>query len=285
MAGILANAEITAAPAPGLMRYGLFNSATVTDDLDVRGIASGFQIPAEDCGTVLTYNANCLTHPFKIFDEGLDYMQAEPYWVYATRKCGTVGKTAAEMESSVRRRLASGEQRAVESHLWGTAALPVEPNLTGAVGVTTVVPTAPGAGAAIAALEDAFYDAYGYVGTIHINTRGYAALAYAQILLRQGGAGMLTTPIGSVWAIGAGYGIDGPGGAAPAAGNVWAFMTPPVLIRRSSVVVPDVIATMDRTANQYMALAERVYTHTWVCDSVFAVEVPIAAPKVDTEAV
>lgn len=284
MAGILANAEIIAAPAPGLVRYGLFSAATVTDDLDVRGIASGFQIPAEDCGLVRAYDANCLTHPEKTFDEGLPYMDASPYWVYATRKCGTVGKTAAEMASSVRRRLASGEQRAVEAQFWGGTAVASDPNLTGAVGVTTVVPTAPGAGAAIAALEDAFYDAYGYVGTIHINTRGYAALAYAQILLRQGGAGMLTTPIGSVWAIGAGYGIAGPGGAAPAAGNVWAFMTPPVLIRRSPVVVPDVTATMDRTANQYMALAERVYTHTWVCDSVFAVEVPIAAPKVDTEA-
>lgn len=278
---ILDNPELITAPAPGVQRYGLFNAATVLDDLDTRGIAAGFQVPSEDCGTVRTYNANCLTHPFKIFDEGLDYMQAEPYWVYATRQCGTVGKSAAEMETSVRRRLASGEQRAVESHLWGTAALPMEPNLVTVTGVTTVVPTAPGAGAAIAALEDAFYDTYGYVGTIHISTSAYAQLAYAQLLVRQGGAGALTTPIGSVWSIGAGYGVNGPLDVAPDAGNVWAFMTPPVLIRRSPVVVPDVTATMDRTANQYMALAERVYAHTWLCDSVFAVQVPVAAPAVE----
>lgn len=278
MAGILTNGEIIEPLAPGIQRYGLFSAATVLDNLDTRGIAAGFQIPAEDCGLVRAYDANCLTHPAKTFDEGLTYMEATPYWVTATRQCGTVGTDAAQMERSVRRRMASGEQRAVEAQFWGGTAVASDPNLIGTAGVTTVVPSAPESGAAIAALEDAFYDAYGYVGTIHINMRAYANLAYGQLLVRQNG--LLTTPIGSVWSIGAGYGIAGPAGVAPAAGNVWAFMTPPVLIRRSPVVVPDVTATMDRTSNQYMALAERVYAHTWVCDTVFAVQVPIASPAV-----
>ncbi len=46
-------------------------------------------------------------------------------------------------------------------------------------------------------------------------------------------------------------------------------------------MVPDVTMTMDRVANQYMGLAERVYAHTWLCDSVFAVQVPVAAPAVE----
>ena len=125
MAGILTNGELIAAPAPGVQRYGLFNAATVLDDLDTRGIASGFQVPAEDCGLVRAYDANCATHPAKTFDEGLTYMEATPYWIYATRQCGTVGKTAAEMETSVRRRLASGEQRAVEAQFWGGTAVAV----------------------------------------------------------------------------------------------------------------------------------------------------------------
>lgn len=283
MAGIITgNGELITTPAPGLARYGLFSAATVTDDLGMPGIASGFQLPAEDCGLVRAYDANCATHPSKTFDEGQSFMEAVPYWVYATRKCGTVGRTAAEMEASVRRRLAAGEQRAVEAQFWGGTAVASDPNLTGAAGVTTVVPGVPGSGAAIAALEDAFYDTYGYVGTIHIAMRGYANLAYGQMMVKSGG--QWTTPMGSVYAIGAGYGITGPAGVAPAAGNVWAFMTPPVLIRRSPVTVPDVTATMNRSTNQWYALAERVYTHTWTCDSVFAVEVPIASPKVDTEA-
>lgn len=283
MAGILTNGELYAAPSPGLLRYGLFSAATVLDDLDARGIAAGYQLPAEDCGLVRAYDANCATHPVKTFDEGLAYMDATPYWLTATRKCGTVGTTAAEIETSVRRRMAAGEQRAVESQLWGGTAVASDPNLTGTAGVTTVVPAAPGAGAAIAALEDAFYDDYGYVGTIHISMSAHGALDYAG-LLKERAAGAWVTSMGSRWAIGAGYGITGPAGAAPAAGSVWAFMTPPVLIRRSPVVVPDITATMDRIANQWMALAERVYAHTWVCPTVYAVQVPVAAPAVETGA-
>lgn len=282
MAGILANSEEITTPAPGPLRYGLFSAATVTDDLDTRGIASGFQFPALDCGTVRAYDANCSTHPAKTFDEGLAYMDATPYWLYATRRCGTVGNTAAGIEASVRRRFASGEQRAVEAQFWGAAGTLAAPSLTTAAGVTTVVASAPGAGAAIAALEDSFYDEYGYVGTIHIAMRGYAAVKYAGLLDRQGGT--LVTPVGSVWSLGAGYGINGPADAAPAAGNVWAFMTPSVLIRRSNLIVPPVVQTMNRMTNQWNALAERVYTHSWTCPVVHAVEVPIAAPKVDTEA-
>lgn len=284
MAPIIANAELVPTPAPGRLRYGLFSAATLTDDLDARGIGTGFQVAGEDCGTARPYDANCDTHPAKTFDEGLGYMAAEPYWVYASLQCGAVGRTAAEIQASVRRRLASGEQHAVEEQLWGGGALVSDPQLTTATGVTTVVLPAGvvGAGAAVAALEDAFYATYGYVGTLHLAMQGYAAVTYAGLVERQGG--QLVTPIGSVWSFGSGYGITGPLGVAPAAGSVWAFMTPPVLIRRSPVMVPDVTATMDRTFNQYMALAERVYAHTWLCDSVFAVQVPVSAPKVDTEA-
>jgi hypothetical protein len=278
---ILSNPELVATPAPGIQRYGLFNAATVLDNLDAPGIASGFQFPAEDCGVARPYDANCDTNPTKTFDEGLTYMEAEPYWVYATLKCGTVGKTAQEIETSVRRKLAANEQRAVEEQLWGGSAVASEPSLTTVAGVSTVTPTAPGAGAAIAALEAAFYAEYGYVGTIHVNTAAYAQLAYAQLVSRQGAAGSLVTPIGSVWSFGAGYGVTGPAEDAPDAGTVWAFMTPPVLIRRSTVIVPQVIETMDRSLNQYMGLAERVYAHTWACDAVFAVQVPVAAPAVE----
>lgn len=275
--------DVIPAPSAGVLRYGLFSAATVLDDLDARGIAGGWQVPAEDCGLVRAYDANCATHPAKTFDEGLAYMEADPYWVYATRKCGSVGTSPAEIETSVRRRLAAGEQRAVEAQFWGGTAVAADPNLTGAAGVTTVVPGAPGAGAAIAALEDAFYDDYGYAGTIHVSMRAYAAMRYAQIA-QDRAAGALTTPMGSVWSFGAGYGVNGPAGAAPAAGSVWAFMTPPVLIRRSAVTVPSVAQTMDRTHNQFMGLAERVYTHAWLCPVVYAVQVPFAAPAVDTGA-
>lgn len=277
---ILANGELIATPSPGPMRYGLFSAATLTDDLEARGIAAGFQFAAEDCGVVRSYDANCDTNPAKTFDDGLEYVSGTPYWVYATRQCGTVGVTAAEFAGSVRRRLLANEQRQVEAELWGVAGgVAPDPQLTTATGVTTVTPGAPGAAAAIAALEDSFYDEYGYVGTIHIAMRAYGNLQYSGLLVRNGGT--LNTPMGSVWSIGAGYGINGPADDAPDAGTVWAFMTPPVLIRRSQIIAREPWEVADRSLNQFMGLAERVYAHTWACDVVHAVQVPVAAPAVE----
>jgi len=285
MAVIIGNADIVEPPPTGQLRYGIFRAATVTDDLDTRAIAAGFTFPAEDCGESYLYDAMCdpADAEEKTFDEGTPYMEALPYWVYSTRQCGMVGRTAQEMARSVRRRLAGGEQTQVESAFWGGTAVPVDPNLTGTAGVVTATPIAAGAGAAISALEESFYSAYGYVGTIHLNQVATGALAYAQVL-NGSTAGVLRTPLGSAVSLGAGYGITGPAGVAPAAGFVWAFMTPPVIIRRSEVISQDadLRSVMDRELNQFMGLAERVYAHTWTCPVVHAVQVPVAAPAVAT---
>lgn len=283
MAVILSNPQIAEAPAPGRLRYGLFSAATVTDDLGPREIAAGFQIPALDCGPARLYDSQCApsANDPKTFDEGLTYLPALPFWVYSTRQCGSVGTTPAVFFASVRRRFSGGEQGQVEAALWGGTAVPIDPNLTGAAGVVAVTPTAPGAGAAIAALEESFYGEYGYVGTIHVNTSAYAAAAYSGLVLHDlaGTPGRLATPLGSVWSFGANYGITGPAGVAPAAGFVWAFMTPPVIIRRSDVIAQDDVRSfLDRPANQFMGLAERVYAATWTCPVIHAVQVPVAAP-------
>lgn len=274
---IIANRHLVAPTAPGPRRYGLFDAATVTDGLDARAMAAGIQFPELDCGGPLNeYDANCVTHPAKTFTEGLGYTGGDPYWLYAAERCGTVGRTPAEITDAVRRSLAAGEQTAVENVVWTGGAFATDPALTTAAGVVVVTPLAPGAGTALAALEASFYAVYGYQGTIHVNTAAYAALE--DYVDRQGGAGVLTTELNSKMAYGAGYGTDGPLGEAPAAGFVWAFMTPNVTVRRSEIIVPDVLMTLNRTNNQYNALAERVYLHTWTCDIVHAVQIPVAAP-------
>jgi hypothetical protein len=278
---ILTNRQIVESPQPGVRRYGVFDAATVTDDLTDRLIASGFQFADMDCMTpVATYDANCATHPAKTFTEGMAYNGGDPYWLVSALNCGTVGHTPEEIDTAIRRAFASGEQSAVERVIWsgdGATQTPflTDPGLT----VTTVVPAAPGAGAAISALENAFYQAYGYAGTIHINQQAYGALAYADLLYPS--AGVLTTQLRSRWSLGAGYDVTGPAGVAPAAGSVWAFMTAQTIIRRTPTVnVPDIRQTIDRTTNQYNAVAERVYAHAFACDMIFAVEVPITAPAV-----
>lgn len=275
---IIANRHLVAASAPGPRRYGLFDAATVVDGMDPRYIAAGIQFPELDCGPALDeYDANCTTHPEKEFHEGLAYFGGDPYWLYSQQRCGTVGRTPAEVADGIRRVLTGGEQTAVEGIVWGGGANGTGPALTTSTGVVTVTPAAPGATAALAALEASFYAAYGYTGTVHVNTAAYAALT--DVVSRSGGAGVLTTELNSRMAYGAGYGVTGPGGVAPAAGFVWAFMTPAVTVRRSEVIQPDVVATMDRSTNQYFALAERIYLHTWACDIVHAVQIPVAAPQ------
>lgn len=284
MAVITTNRELIEAPAPQRLRYGLFNAATMIEGMAPHVIGAGFQFASPDCGVARLYASNCPPgdNVEKTFDEGLDYVAADPFWVYSTRQCGTVGHTPAEFTESVRRRLLGGEQTQVEAALWGGTTPAVAPALTDHLGTVVVVPGAVGAGAAIAALEESFYSAYGYMGTIHVNTRAYAAAAYSN-LVEHGDGGKLVTPLGSTWSFGAGYDITGPADVAPAAGFVWAFMTPYVVIHRSGIIAQDdPRAFLDRAANQYLGLAERVYAATWTCDVVHAVQIPIAAPAVGT---
>lgn len=279
MATILSNPQEVPAPAPPARRYGVFDAAVMPGALAGGVVASGLTFPAEDCGVNVTlYNPTCAApHAEKPFAPGMEWVESAPYWALTSYQCGTVGTTAADVARRVRKRYDAGSQWAIESTIWTGNGMTDVPTLTGSTS-TIVTPDAPGAGAAIAALEEAFYDRHGYLGTIHMNTRGYGAAQDAGLLARQGGAGALRTPLGSSWSIGAGYGITGPAGAAPAAGFVWAFMTPQVYLWETQVAQPDPVQTLDRLHNQWMAVAESVWVHAWLCDTVVAVQVPVAAP-------
>lgn len=284
MATILTNNELIPSPAVGRLRYGIFTAAASTSQMSPRIIAAGGQFYADHCGDAVVYDAQCLpgTGEEKEFVEGAELMEFDPFWVLQRQRCGAVGRTAEEVQTAVRAKLNTGAQTQVESVMWdGDGLGTMTPTLT-ASGATVVTPGALGAGTAIAALEEAFYDVYGYVGTIHVNTQAYAAAAYSNLVLHdyQGAAGRLTTPLGSVWSFGSGYGITGPDEVAPTAGSVWAFMTGATHLWRSTIDGPDPRMTFDRTLNQWDVLAEEVWGYSWDCPEVFAVEIPIAAPAV-----
>ncbi len=277
---IVPNRHLIAAPPVGERRYGLFDAATVLDTLPDRWAAAGVQFPELDCGgPVLEYDAACGTAPVKAFTEGTSFTGGDPYWIYSAIRCGTVGTTAVEIADRVRRRLASGEQTAVENVVWNGGAFGNDPALTTS-GAVVVTPLAPGAGTALAAIEARFYAEYGYRGVLHVNTAAHAALN--DYVDRRGGAGVLTTELGTRVSYGAGYGVNGPGAEPPAAGHVWAFMTSPVTVARGTVIQPSVVQTLNRTNNQWNALAERIYLHYWACDVVYAVQIPVAAPAFTT---
>lgn len=279
IATITPNLEIPA-PAPGQRRYGIFDAA-VTGAMDRRWVASGITFVPEDCGVqVVTYDPTCAPpHAVKPFDpaDNPELIEADPYWLLATYQCGTVGTTAADVMRRTAKRYQAGAQHAVEEVIWTGGGIAGVPALT-AAGATAVTPLGPGAGAAVAAAEQAFWDLHGYTGVLHVNTAAYGALAYSQMMTRSGGAGAYRTPLGTTLSLGAGYGITGPAGVAPAAGFVWAFITPQVYLWSTQVRTPDPVQTMDRLNNQWMGLAETVYLHTWVCGDVVAVQIPVAAP-------
>lgn len=284
MGKIITNRQLIEPPPLQPRRYGLFTAATVVDMPD-RVIGAGLQFFADDCGDdTAPYDQTCVSNPVKPITLGSDLVGTDPFWLTTRKRCGTVGRTAQEFLASARAQLAASEQREVENVLWtgGPGPLAGVLNLN-AASATTVIPSAVGAGAAISALENAFYSVNGYVGTIHINMQAEGALAYAGILERS--AGVLRTPVGSAVSLGAGYGITGPAAVAPAAGFVWAFMTGYTTVWRSTdaqIPQPDPQRVMDRTLNQWDVVSERVYAAAWSCPEVFAAQIPIAAPAVGT---
>jgi hypothetical protein len=284
MSTIITNRQLIDPPPRQPRRYGLFDAATLLD-LPDRVIAAGLQFYADDCGDFIeVHNPECGVNPLKNPTEGTELVGTDPYWLENRLRCGTVGRTAEDILRAARMRLDAMEQFHVERMLWsGDPAQLGILNLVNNVGTTIVTPIAPGAGAAISALENAYYQVNGYVGTIHVNTRAEGALQYAGMLQPRGG--VLRTPIGSAVSLGAGYGIDGPAEVAPAAGFVWAFMTGYTTVWRSTeaqIPQPDPRRVMDRALNQWDVVAERVYAAAWSCPEVFAVQVPVAAPAVAT---
>lgn len=277
MGKIITNRHEVEAPPIGQRRYGLFDVAA-SREMPRQVIASGLQFVVDHCGgNAEVYDQTCVASPEKTAHEGSDLVGADPFWIVARKRCGTVGRSGEDMLRAVREQLGTMEQTLVEDVFWDGGGLAITPTLTGS-GATVVVPTAPGAGAAISALEAAFYAVSGYSGVIHVNTVAEGALAYARMLDRRE-AGVWKTPKGTSVSLGDGYGLTGPAAAAPAAGFAWAFITAPVTMWRSGVLPqPDPRQTLDRTLNQWDVVAEEVFAVAYDCPEVFAVQIPLAAP-------
>lgn len=286
MAVIVPNRELIAAPPLPARRYGLFNAATLVDMPDAV-IRAGLQYFTDHCGdNTAPYDMACgVPNTAKPFVEGSETLGTDPFWLVTRKRCGTVGRTADEIRMAARSQLDSAEQREVESVIWANA-LPGVLDLEDS-GAVVIVPPAPGAGAAVSALENAFYQMSGYAGTIHVNTVAEGALQYAGML--QPSAGVLRTPIGTAVSLGAGYGFTGPAALAAPVGFTWAYITSAVTVWRSTdaqIPQPEPQRVMDRELNQWDSVAERIYAVAWACPEVFATLIPLAAPATaDTPAV
>lgn len=282
MAAIMPPASVPTPPV-GPLRYGLFRAArAIVEDAPTQASLGGVQFEPAACGGAHLYSAVCppSTQAQKVLDPSTPAIVTRPFWATASQVCSPVGRDFTEQRRLAVQRLLGGEQTQVEAAFWDGGGVNAGPSLT-TMGATVVATTLTSFGGRLSTLIAAFQKAYGYQGTLHANTAVEGAAAYGNMLIRPDTPdipGHLVTPTGEIWSFGAGYGITGPGDAAPAAGSAWVFMTGPVTIwRDAEISVQDPTQTFDRTFNQAEVVAERGYNVAPDCLTAFAIEVPLEA--------
>jgi hypothetical protein len=245
---------VVPAPEPRGLRYGLFTAANGPINLPTHALAGGITYEPVSCGFARSYDVECPDNyrgnaGQKTFDSDDDFIERETFIAYATIQCGTAGKTDAEIETRVRRRLANGEQTIAES---GMAAIL-------AAGATPLTPPGTSIVDTVGELEQWLYGNnptdgnYGNVGYLHASPR-IAAYAANEDLIVQDGP-LLRTRLGTIWVFGGGYPDDG---MIYVSGQVTVWWSPDML-------VPSVSALIDRQTNQRYAIAEREYAVSYDC--------------------
>lgn len=196
----------------------------------------------------------------KTFVEGRHLIQSpEPFTIYGTYKCSTIGGDP-DPVAVARRRLELNEWRWVERM--------VEILLLKAAGATVPVQTAPyGVRQALGVLEALAAREYAGQPWIHAPIELYPYAADLGLIVPDGNR--LRTPLGSTWIFGAGY-LPGPAGptphVAPAGTEFWMYATGPIVLRRSGVFpAPGDAQQLDQRTNEVHAIQERTYVAAMDC--------------------
>jgi hypothetical protein len=244
-------------------------------------IAGGLTYQPNGCGVTREYPMVCgpddespdLTD--KTFDFEVPFTENEPFVVYATLQCGSVGRTAAQMQERTLRKYYDGEPTGVERGLARTMAAAGGPELL-SPDPTNIIDV-------IGTLEQWIYGlqdmdlagggttegvSYGYQAYIHATPRvaAYASDAHMIIDDRDGRGPFKRTQLGSIWVFGGGYNGAAPGEADPVAGVDHIYVTGQVTVWRDpDVQVPPLRQTFNRGQNQWLGLAERAYVVGFDC--------------------
>jgi len=248
-------AQVVAPPQSPGQRYGLFNAAVGPLDLPDHAIGGGLTWTPDSCGGAHTWPAIC--HPLEIrgqdgqdaettktIDDEVADATAAPFVAYGSVVCGSAGTTPAELTRRATLRLQSGEQTQAEAAL--ATALAASAGEVFPADAASIV-------AVVAELEQWLYGTigYGYVGFLHAPPR-VAAWAASEDLIVAADP-VLTTRMGTRWVFGGGYPDDGD-----------IYISGLVTVWRSPEIdTPP--PQLDRTTNQWTALAERPYAVGFDC--------------------
>lgn len=262
---------VVPAPEPRGLRYGLLQAANGPIDLPTHGLAGGIVYEPVSCGFTRSYPTLCHTGmesrgqdqeqgpEEKEFDPDETPITRESFVVYSSLACGSAGKTSADLEAKVRRRMANGEQSQAEA---GMATIL-------AAGATPLV--APGLTLpdVIGELEQWLYGSdalpapadaqYGNVGYLHAPPRIAAHAMDADLIVPDGP--LLRTRMGTIWVFGGGYPDDG---TIYISGNVTVWRAPDVFVSPPQQL-------LNRTTNQYHLIAEREYVVSYDCVAASAI--------------
>lgn len=235
-------------PMPRPLRYGLFRAVGALLPLTDHQLGGGLIYEPITCGIAHSWAIDCPddspeeSPAEKVFDEIPAFIEPDPFVVYGSSTCGSVGTDAARAELRARQNLENGEQYEVESAMATHLSLADVP-LGAAASIVE----------AVSELEQWLYgtQAYGREGYLHASPE-VAALAASEHLWEQDGS-RYRTPYGTIWSVGGGY----------PPGTIW--ISGEARVWRSDIEVPDPIQTFDRAINQWYVIAERAYAVAVEC--------------------
>jgi len=258
---VIAPPQVVPAPEPLGLRYGLLRTAGPID-LPTHGLAGGIVYEPVSCGFARSYTTLCHTDQRtgeKTFDANESPITRESFVVYAPLVCGSAGKTSAELEAKVRRRLANGEQTVAEAGMATILAAGATPLIAPGVTLTDVV----------GELEQWLYGSdalpapadaqYGNVGYLHASPRIAAHAMDADLIVPDGP--LLRTRMGTIWVFGGGYPDDG---TIYISGNVTVWRAPDVFVSPPQQL-------LNQATNQYHVIAEREYAVSYDCVAASAI--------------
>jgi hypothetical protein len=200
---------------------------------------------------------------------GIDWETATPFVVYASVSCAPVGFSDASMRAQ--NRLSWNEARLVERAFWrGDEGNYPHLAMNESAPVTDVSKPGVDIVTALGLLE---YNGQIETGTqLVIHAPRYLAAWAARFRLVERDGNVLRTPLGNVWAFGAGYDFTGPDGKVTDQ-TAWLYATGAVTVRRSNVVTNQVF---DQNVNRRSVVAERSVLVTAECIRLSA---KVAAPE------
>lgn len=266
---ILSNAAVLVSPpAPPARPYGLFDAAVGPLSLPrIEAEVGGIQYQPDACGFVHLWASECDPVTGKVFDEGVDTVTADPFIVYASWLCGSIGYTPEEIRARLLVRMNLKEQSGVEARLWqGDAGNGIDGLFADAISLGTAGCPAEG----VRMLEQALADNGVQGGIIHARSGMAAYLGRDHQLIPE--VTPKVTNYGTALSLGQGYDGSGPAGQAPTSTSEWMYATGRVVIWAGDLLDYPIREVLDRTTNQQYAILERPYMVAVEC-GIWAVNV------------